>query len=77
MLQLYPVNVALVQENEEHNIVSEASDAVHGGHFDDECKDVIDECIQGFVGHHSPRKMGHGFQPTKNGVLELGVYQIS
>ena len=55
----YLINVFLVKENEEDDIVPEASDAVHGGHFNDEGENVVDECVQGLVRHHSPRKVGH------------------
>jgi hypothetical protein len=56
---LYPVNVSLVEEDEEDDVVSEASDAVHGGHLDDEGEDVVDERVEGFVGQHPPGQVSH------------------
>merc|ERR1719220_1527789 len=49
------VDVALVEEDEEDNVIPEAADAVHGWHLDDKSKDVIDEGVQSLVGHHPPR----------------------
>ena len=68
----YLINVFLVKENEEDDIVSETSDAVHGGHFNDEGENVVDECIQGLVRHHPPGKVGHRLQPEeqKEGLHE-------
>ena len=42
--------------------IPEASDTVHGGHFDDKGKHVIDECVEGLVGEHSPWEVGHRLQ---------------
>lgn len=50
------VDVSLVEENEEDDVISEAAKSVHGWHLDDECKDVVNEGVESFVGHHPPVK---------------------
>ena len=55
----YPVNVTLIKEDEEYDIVPEASDPVHGRHLDHEGEDVVDESVQGLVRQHAPRQVGH------------------
>ena len=42
--------------------VSEAADAVHGGHLNDKGKHVVNEGVESFVGEHSPGEMGHRLQ---------------
>ena len=39
------VDPALVEEYEEDDVVAEAPEAVHGGHGDDEGKQVVDEGV--------------------------------
>jgi hypothetical protein len=58
----YPVNVSLIEKDEEDDVVPEASDPVHGWHLDDEGEDVVDEGVQGLVRQHAPRKVCHGLQ---------------
>ena len=58
----YPIHVLLVEKYKEYDVISEASDSVHGWHFDDKCENVVDECVERFVGHHPPRQMGHRLQ---------------
>ena len=45
--------------NDKPHTVSEATDAVQRRHLDDEGKQVVNECVQGFVAEHAPRQMGH------------------
>jgi hypothetical protein len=45
----------LVQVNDEHNVISEATDASHGGHSNDEGKQVIYKGIDEFVDQYTPR----------------------
>ena len=52
------VDVPLVEEDEEHDVVPEASKSVHGWHFDHEGKDVVNEGVESLVGHHPPRQVG-------------------
>ena len=35
---------------------------MHGGHFDDKRKQVVDDCIQELVGHLSPRQRSHALE---------------
>ena len=55
ILRTYSVDVSLVQENEEYDIISKAAQSIHGRHLDYECKNVVDECVEGFISQHSPR----------------------
>ena len=43
-------------------MLPETSNPVHGGHLDDEGKDVVNEGVQCLVGHHPPRQMSHRLQ---------------
>ena len=38
---------SLININYKHYIVTETCQAVTGWHGDDECKDVIDKCVEG------------------------------
>lgn len=58
----YSVDVSLIEKDEEDDVVPEASKSIHGRHFDDESKDVVDEGIEGFVGQHSPGQVSHRLQ---------------
>lgn len=49
--------------------VSEASYSVHHRHLDDKGKQVIDERVQGLVGEHPPREVGHGLHFVVNEQL--------
>jgi hypothetical protein len=35
----------LIEVNDKNNVVSEAGDAVHGGHCDDEAEQVVDNSV--------------------------------
>ena len=45
------VRPALVEIDEEDDIVAEGGEAVEGWHFDSEGEEVVDECVEEFVGH--------------------------
>jgi len=42
--------------------ISKTAYPVECGHLDDECEDVVDEGVEGFVGEHPPRQVGHRLQ---------------
>lgn len=42
--------------------ISEACNAVHERHGDDECENVIHERVEGFVNHATPRQVCDGLQ---------------
>ena len=54
-LNTYSIDISLVQENEEYNIISKAAQPIHGWHLNYECKNVVDEGVEGFIRQHSPR----------------------
>lgn len=37
------------------------------GHLDDECKEVVNECIESFVRQHAPWQMGHRLELRAGG----------
>ena len=39
--------------------ITEACKSVHRGHGDDECKKVVNNCVEKLVRHHAPRHVGH------------------
>ena len=53
-----PVDSALVQEDEEYQIVPQAGHAMHDGHLDDEGEEVVDERVDGLVGHGAKVEVG-------------------
>ena len=56
------VDPSLVQVNEEDHVVSKATHAVHGGHADNERKQIVDEGVQRPINHEFPRKVGHALK---------------
>ena len=52
------VRVALVQIDEEDDVVAEGGQAVEGGHFNRECEEIVDEGVEDFVGHGSGGHVG-------------------
>ncbi len=50
---------ALPEVDQEHHVVTEASDTVEGRHLDDERKQIIDERVERFVDERAPRQMSH------------------
>lgn len=46
--------MALVEIDEEDDVVTEAGHAVHGWHSDDEREEVVDEGVDGAVDESSP-----------------------
>ena len=56
------IDPSLVQIDEEDDIVSETSDPVHHGHFDNECEYVVNESVQELVRQHAPRQMRDRFE---------------
>lgn len=59
---VHRVEVALVQEHQEHRVVPEARQAVHRWHRHHECEQVVDERVDGLVRHHPPRHVRHALQ---------------
>lgn len=53
------VDPALVQEDTEDYVISEAADAVEQWHADDEGEQIVNECVQGLVGEHTPWQVGN------------------
>lgn len=60
------INSALVEVDEKDGVVSEATDSVHGGHFDDEAEQIVDEGVDESEAKKFPGKVGDGFE----GVVE-------
>eukprot|EP00640_Fibrocapsa_japonica_P003051 CAMPEP_0113940086 /NCGR_PEP_ID=MMETSP1339-20121228/6271_1 /TAXON_ID=94617 /ORGANISM="Fibrocapsa japonica" /LENGTH=272 /DNA_ID=CAMNT_0000943775 /DNA_START=65 /DNA_END=881 /DNA_ORIENTATION=- /assembly_acc=CAM_ASM_000762 len=56
---VHRVDPLLVEVDEEDEVVTEAGQAVHGGHLDDESEQVVDESVEGLVDHHTPGQVGH------------------
>ena len=56
-LKTYSVYIFLVEKYEENDIISKATDSIHGWHLNDKCENVIDESVQRFICHHPPREM--------------------
>lgn len=50
------------QINDKHNVITEAGQTMCGRHRYDECKYIIDECIECFVHERTPWQRGHRFQ---------------
>lgn len=46
-----PINEALVQKQEEDDIIAEHAESMHCRHFDNKCEQVIDECVHESVNH--------------------------
>ena len=56
-MKTYSVYIFLVEKYEENNVISEATDSIHGRHFNNKCENVVDESVQRFVCHHPPWEM--------------------
>lgn len=52
------VSVALVEVDEEDDVVAEGGEAVEGGHFDGEGEEVVDEGVEDFVRHGAGGHVG-------------------
>ena len=52
------VSVALVEVDEEDDVVAEGGEAVEGWHFDCKGEEVVDEGVEDFVGHGSGGHVG-------------------
>mmetsp|Transcript_15991 Transcript_15991/g.64519 ORF Transcript_15991/g.64519 Transcript_15991/m.64519 type:complete len:367 (-) Transcript_15991:721-1821(-) len=64
------VDETLVQGREEDDVVAEAREAVHDGLLDDEGEEVVDEGVEGLVGHGAPREVGDRLEAVVD--VELG-----
>lgn len=64
------IQVTLVQKHKEDYVVSEAGEAVHGRHGDDERKEVVDERVDELVCHHPPRHMRHALELFRSRAME-------
>ena len=49
--------------------ISKTTYSVESRHFDDKCKYIINEGVEGFVCHHPPRKMSNGLHFVVNEQL--------
>ena len=56
------VDPALVEEDDEDDIVAEAGEAVHQGHLDDKSEEVVDERVEGLVDHGLPGQVRDGLE---------------
>ena len=57
-----PVSVALVNVDQEHQVISEHAEAVEPWHLDDKGKEVINDGVQELVGHLAPGQGSHTLQ---------------
>lgn len=75
------VQVPLVEEDEEYDVITEASQAVHDGHGHDEGEQVVDERVDELVRHHSPGHVRHALElfvlVAVMAVLITGVVMVS
>jgi len=55
--------------------VSEASNSVKHWHLDDECKQIINECVEGLVSQHAPRQVSNGLQLVVDEQLWRHCYE--
>ena len=56
------IYVPLPQKDKEDSIIPQAGKSVHDWHFDDECEQIIDKCIDRFVRHCPPIQMRHALE---------------
>ncbi len=51
---VHPIGVSLVDVDQEHQVVSEDTEAMQPGHLDDKGKQVINDGVQELEGHLTP-----------------------
>ncbi len=59
---VHPVGISLVDVHQEHQVVSEDTEAVQPGHLDDKGEQVINDGVQEFEGHLTPWQRCHTLQ---------------
>lgn len=67
---------ALVNPDEEDHVISESCKPVQPWHFDGECKQIIYECVQEFVGQRFSGHMGNGLLGCQWYVLKLEALHL-
>lgn len=53
------VSIALIQVDEEDDVVAQSSQAMKSEHLDGKCEEVVDECVEDLVCHGSRGHVGN------------------
>lgn len=69
---VHSVGPALVDVHQEHQVVSEDTQAMQPGHLDHKSKQIVHNGVQELVGHLAPRQRRHALQLVVDVQLQPG-----